>query len=363
VPFVDEAYRLGEGAFATEAINELVDSLTKPRFLRKIIVILAGYDQNMNELLSVNQGLSSRFSEEVVFSDMDQEVCWDFLQQYLKKTGICMQQTDTQVSASDIIHLFCELSDLPSSGNGRDVQTISKSIMGSTFRNADLSMTELTVSYREVRDFLTTFLAGRQARSVVGNPKTRRVKQNDQAAQDLIKGANSMNTTQSTAPPEVQAEILRETADLPMREPSPNQRDAGVTDEIWSWLQSDKASQGLAQVATKNAVPTAEEEACLVAAETAALAKEVERLADWKMREMKCRHEAAWLKEMASRRAQEEAEEKLRQVRGDAKRKRKEEVQVQKRLRQMGVCVAGYRWIKQADGYRCAGGSHYVSNV
>ena len=30
VLFVDEAYRLGEGAFATEAINELVDSLTKP---------------------------------------------------------------------------------------------------------------------------------------------------------------------------------------------------------------------------------------------------------------------------------------------------------------------------------------------
>jgi hypothetical protein len=31
-------------------------------------------------------------------------------------------------------------------------------------------------------------------------------------------------------------------------------------------------------------------------------------------------------------------------------------------LRQMGVCVAGFRWIKQASGYRCAGGTHYISN-
>lgn len=67
VLFVDEAYRLGEGAFATEAINELVDSLTKPRFLGKIIVILAGYDQNMNELLSINQELSSRFQRKLSF--------------------------------------------------------------------------------------------------------------------------------------------------------------------------------------------------------------------------------------------------------------------------------------------------------
>jgi hypothetical protein len=26
----------------------------------------------------------------------------------------------------------------------------------------------------------------------------------------------------------------------------------------------------------------------------------------------------------------------------------------------MGVCVAGFTWIKQSGGYRCAGGSHWV---
>jgi hypothetical protein len=65
VLFVDEAYRLGEGNFATEAVNELVDLVTKPKFLGKIVIILAGYDNDMNKLMAVNPGLSSRFPEEV----------------------------------------------------------------------------------------------------------------------------------------------------------------------------------------------------------------------------------------------------------------------------------------------------------
>ena len=65
VLFIDEAYRLGEGQFAAEAVNELVDLVTKPKFLNKIVIILAGYDNDMNKLMAVNPGLSSRFPEEV----------------------------------------------------------------------------------------------------------------------------------------------------------------------------------------------------------------------------------------------------------------------------------------------------------
>lgn len=36
VLFIDEAYRLGEGSFAQEAINELVDTVTKPQFAGKL---------------------------------------------------------------------------------------------------------------------------------------------------------------------------------------------------------------------------------------------------------------------------------------------------------------------------------------
>ena len=41
---------------------------------------------------------------------------------------------------------------------------------------------------------------------------------------------------------------------------------------------------------------------------------------------------------------------------------RKKEMKAQAKLREMGVCPVGYRWIKQHSGYRCAGGYHFVPN-
>lgn len=57
VLLIDEAYRLGEeGPFAKEAIVEVVDCITKPKFKQKLIIILAGYDNDVNQLMAVNPG-------------------------------------------------------------------------------------------------------------------------------------------------------------------------------------------------------------------------------------------------------------------------------------------------------------------
>lgn len=60
--FIDEAYRLigdDNSTFADEALGELVGALTNPRFARKMVVILAGYTQEMDRLLASNPGLQS----------------------------------------------------------------------------------------------------------------------------------------------------------------------------------------------------------------------------------------------------------------------------------------------------------------
>ena len=33
---------------------------------------------------------------------------------------------------------------------------------------------------------------------------------------------------------------------------------------------------------------------------------------------------------------------------------------IQDRLRALGVCPAGFDWLKDGDGYRCAAGGHYI---
>jgi hypothetical protein len=42
-------------------------------------------------------------------------------------------------------------------------------------------------------------------------------------------------------------------------------------------------------------------------------------------------------------------------------RMRKEEA-IQEKLRQSGICTQGFQWIRTGSGYRCAGGSHFVSS-
>jgi len=79
---------LCEGQFAHEAVNELVDSLTKPQFMGKVVVILAGYNDDINRLLRINPGLSSRFPEEVLFENMEPQECLELLRRELNKSNI-----------------------------------------------------------------------------------------------------------------------------------------------------------------------------------------------------------------------------------------------------------------------------------
>jgi len=82
---VDEAYRLGEGPYGKEAVDELVDFITKPRFLNKVVIILAGYDAEINRLMDVNPGLSSRFAESVDFRTLELEARFQPLRVSLEK--------------------------------------------------------------------------------------------------------------------------------------------------------------------------------------------------------------------------------------------------------------------------------------
>ena len=72
VLFIDEAYSLAE-ADAKEAVDQIVQNLTLPKYKGKMAVILAGYPNDMEKLMKVNNGLKRRFAYVLHFQDYSNE--------------------------------------------------------------------------------------------------------------------------------------------------------------------------------------------------------------------------------------------------------------------------------------------------
>lgn len=72
--FIDEAYALakgGESDYGKEAIDTLVADIENYR--KDLMVIIAGYSEDMEVFLEQNQGLRSRFPNEIIFEDYTNE--------------------------------------------------------------------------------------------------------------------------------------------------------------------------------------------------------------------------------------------------------------------------------------------------
>lgn len=171
VLFIDEAYRLGQGRWARDAVDELVDCVTKRRFENKIVIVLAGYEEDMNGLMRVNRGLASRFATHVVFRNMSPRECLMLLQQRLGRLGIRILGLEGRVGDGGemvvvVEKLFAELVATEGWGNGRDVETLAKRVMGYVFRSCAEKGTkegDLTVSFKELVPIVRSMLFEKQA--------------------------------------------------------------------------------------------------------------------------------------------------------------------------------------------------------
>ncbi|KAL3911173.1 MAG: hypothetical protein SGARI_001767, partial [Bacillariaceae sp.] len=120
--FIDEAYQLNPirgGSFMTEAVDELVGLLTDEEYKDKILVILAGYDNDMDEMLKTNPGMMSRFSERVHFKNFDAKATQKLLLMELDKKDIPLQCKNL----NELEGLVNKLVSSTNFGNGRDVVT------------------------------------------------------------------------------------------------------------------------------------------------------------------------------------------------------------------------------------------------
>ncbi|KAF4126208.1 Superfamily I DNA and/or RNA helicase [Geosmithia morbida] len=361
VLLIDEAYRLAEGHFAKEALDEIIDAVTKEKYHKKLIIVLAGYDDDINRLLNVNPGLTSRFPESIDFHGLDPDECFQLLANKLTKRKSSLEekgkgrmnvgalQTPSKEFRDQAVGIFDILSKLPSWGSARDVDTLGKGVSQAAIKTVDASNIGKTIVVSEemVIAEMEKMLKERQGRATQANgpmpTSLRRARatpqsqpqpqsQNADPSTRETSTATSTATTTKVQDPWLSTDLSEEVeeTDAPTEAPEPQRhrgrdilgmRDPGVSNEVWEQLQKD-----------------ADEEA---------------------------RREAEYqAKVKASREAKDDAlrEQIIRELMAEEEQ-RKEEEERKKKLELSGRCPVGYHWIRQDSGWRCAGGSHFVSEM
>lgn len=138
VLFIDEAYSICQGIhdeFGREAIGAIVGNLTDENFQGKMAFIIAGYTNEINEFISQNQGLQSRFNLYIDFEDYSNEELWEIY---------CQKVTDAGLSILDIckplaIDWFGQWIRDKSFSNGR----LAENLVGITKSNLDTRLESL----------------------------------------------------------------------------------------------------------------------------------------------------------------------------------------------------------------------------
>ena len=123
VLFVDEAYSLSKGGdndFGKEAIDTLIKLMEDHR--GEIIVILAGYEKEMNDFLKANSGLESRFPLKLPFPDYSPSELSQIFDKMLAGRGFKITDEAKKLAEEKIE--YKKKTEITHSGNGRMVRNL-----------------------------------------------------------------------------------------------------------------------------------------------------------------------------------------------------------------------------------------------
>lgn len=156
VLFIDEAYALarqlgGTEDFGQEAITVLLKRMEDDR--RRLVVIAAGYEQEMQHFLDANPGLRSRVSEVIRFEDYGTEELVNIADKFAEEAGYQWSE-EASVELGAVIEQLRQRAG-KKFGNGRDIRKLfASAVRGHAVRYRDnpeaTNLSELTVTDLEV---------------------------------------------------------------------------------------------------------------------------------------------------------------------------------------------------------------------
>lgn len=417
VLFIDEAYELVLDVFGKEVVTKLVSMLTEPEYMNsKTIVIMAGYHKQMHEMLATNPGLKSRFTESLHFPDLDSEKAANLVLKMLAEAQPRPYVLQDPNAIKDA--LSAALSDAikrPGWANMRDVNRIVKDIeakreerLGRDLANPIIERT-LTILLVDVERAMKEFLDSRPAHvahvefqaNLPTNAQNRRHenqqhKHNEKCNQHSQDNSNDDKEVEEVEKEKGEARDKLRLDDSLMRleealKAADEAHKKGIKDEMkrlailqerLAEIEAEKKRIEEEERKAEEERKRLEEERRVAAEEEAKRIRQLEeeaRLAREEEERKRIAEERRKMQEEAERRRKAE-EERLRKIREEQERLKEEarrrqaeldrlraeeleRQRVQEKLRRIGKCPVGYAWRQEGSGWRCAGGSHYVSNI
>lgn len=383
--FIDEAYRLADGQFAKEAMDELVDCITKPKFFKKMIIILAGYDLDINRLLSINPGLTSRFPESLQFAPLSPDHCISLFARLLSKEKRAMlsnSATDFDITCllSPDIDMdkrlakgFETLSTTSGWANARDVMTLAKTVFGNTLKTMQVSnFRKLILKKETVIDELENMIAERSNRvnhntrhsGFECNNVQKMLPLHTQPSKSPMASSSSGQKSNANSSNDSQADEIQQ---INKYQGNPiSRRDANVANDVWNQLEIDKGKAEAMEQEFSRVIEEEEEHQKnlrTLEEEHDRIARQADEVRLQAKEELKRQLEQKRLQLEVERRKQESIGREIENKRRAREEVHRKEQANQQKLRVMELCIQGYRWIKQTGGYRCAGGYHWVTNA
>lgn len=126
VLFIDEAYALcrdAQDSFGREAVDALIADMENHR--KELMVILAGYSEDMDRFLAQNQGMASRVPTTLTFADYTQEEMLQIFQGIVAGKGLILLPDGTESAR----RLIAERSQTRGFGNARGVRNLAEKVL------------------------------------------------------------------------------------------------------------------------------------------------------------------------------------------------------------------------------------------
>jgi len=276
-----------------------------------------------------------------------------------------------------LLDYFGSLSKTANWANARDIQTISRAIFQIVISTADGTSSPLMLAEEVVLSQVELMLQER--RNCAKNMK-KEIISISPALEPARKAATlgGRHSTMRTQKNQLMT-VSKELSTSPTMQSRPDElvskRDQGVDDATWQQLQYDtrmmvEREEDFKKLcereeAVRNALSELQEYQKRKALETQ---RKVELMKEQEIEQQAIEEARRVLDEERlqlerQRRATEEQLAKLERQRKEEENEREQEALAQQKLRCMGICIAGYPWTKQLEGFRCEGGSHYISNA